>query len=66
MNISLMIGIGTMGREVLRGGTTLAGKVQIAEDNEWYISKEDISSMIVVQLDDTIKRRGVMPKGRKY
>ena len=27
--------------------------------------KEDISSMIVVQLDDTIKKRGVMPKGRK-
>ena len=47
------------------GGTTPAGKEQIAEDEEWYFSKEEFSSMIMVQLDDTIKRRGIIPKGRK-
>ena len=31
----------------------------------WYVLKEDIASMIVVQLDYSIKRKGVMPKGRK-
>ena len=55
-----------MGREVLRGGgTTPDGKEQIAEDEELYVSKEDITSMIVVQIDDSIKRRGFIPKRRK-
>ena len=39
--------------------------MQIAEDEEWYVLKEDITSMLVVQLDNSIKRRGVMPKGRR-
>ena len=47
------------------GGTTPSGKEQTPEDEEWYISKEDIASMSVVQLNDTIERRGVIPKGRK-
>ena len=47
------------------GVTNPSGKDQIEEDEEWYVLKEDISIMIVVQLDDAIKSKGVMPKGRK-
>ena len=63
MNLSLMMVVGTMGRKVKRGGcTNPSGKEQIAEDEEWYLSKEDIESKIVVQIDDAINRRGIMPK----
>ena len=65
MNLSLMMGVGNMGREVLRGGTTPAGQYQIAEDEYWYVSNEDIARVIVVQIDNAIKRRGIMTKGRK-
>ena len=58
MNLSLMMGVGNMGREVLRGGTTPDGKEQIAYNEEWYVSKEYIKSMIVIHLDDAIKRWG--------
>ena len=54
-----------MGREVLRGGTTPSRKEQISVDEEWFILKEEIGSIIVVHIDDEIKRRGIMPKGRK-
>ena len=54
-----------MGRKVLRGGTTPDVKEQIAYNEEWYVSKEYITSMIVIHLDDAIKRRGDMTKGRK-
>ena len=37
---------------VVWGGTTPAGKEHISEDEEWYVSKEYISSIIAVQLDD--------------
>ena len=47
------------------GGTAPAGKEQIAEDEECYVSKEGIAIIIVIYFDDAIKRRGVMPKGRK-
>ena len=61
----MMMGVGTMGREVLRGGgTTPTVKEQISEDEERYVSEEDIARMIVVQIDDASNRRGVMPKGR--
>ena len=33
------------------GGTTPAVKEQVAEDEDWYLSKEYIASMIVVHLD---------------
>ena len=47
------------------GGTTPDGKEQIAYNEEWYVSKEYITSMIVLQLDYAIKSRGVMTKRRK-
>ena len=57
-----------MGREMLRGGgggTAPSEKKQIEEDEDWHVLKEGIARIIVVHLDDAIKRRRVMPKGRK-
>ena len=55
-----------MGMEVLRGGGTPPdGKEQISEYEEWYVSKKYIARTIVVQLDEKIKRRGIMPNVRK-
>ena len=66
-NLPLMMGVGTLVREVLRGpgGYNPSGKQQIEEYEEWYVSKEDIASMIVVQIDYAIKRKGIITKDRR-